>query len=119
MNELRELLLNGWMIYPQSGKFILEKKAVPENMLTIPPQEFNDYEAALSSGYNDFLNSFQIKWNVIVRYNRGLGAEYRNIPTIVAATKDKAKIIAECLIPGLFSPDEEIQEIKVYPKNND
>jgi len=33
--ELRDIILNGFLVYPSNGKFIVKKEAVPESNFTI------------------------------------------------------------------------------------
>jgi hypothetical protein len=111
---LRDLLLNGFSIYTKNGKFILKKDSVPSNSTTIDETEFANYELAVEAA-ESFLKTPQlVEWSVIVRYNRGLGIEYKNFPDVQAASKEQAEIIAKQL---LVNCELQILEIKVILKN--
>lgn len=116
MDNMRDLLTNGFMIYPNQGKFIVKKESVPHNTLVITEQEFSSYELAVEAAVEMLKTPQLIEWEVIVRYNRGLGIEYKNLPTVVAADKNKAKIIAESNAADFFDPTVKIGEVKVIPK---
>lgn len=116
MDNMRDLLTNGFMIYPNNGKFVVKKESVPNNTLVIKEQEFSSYDLAVEAAI-EMLNMPQlVEWNVIVRYNRGLGIEYKNLPTVTATDKDKAKMMAEIKAAEFFDPSVKIGEVKVVPK---
>lgn len=116
MDNMHDLLTNGFMIYPNNGKFIVKKESVPNNTTVIKENEFDSYCLAVEAAIK-MLNTPQlIEWIVIVRYNKGLGIEYKNLPTVTATTKNKAKMIAEIKAAEFFDPSVEIKEVKVIPK---
>jgi len=118
MNDiLRDLLLNGFMIYPYNGKFIVKKEAVPSNLIVIKETEYDSYEFAVEAA-EVMLNAPQMAdWTVIVRYNRGLGIEYKNLPDVRAANKEKAKALAEYTAGELLvGSTVVISEVKVRLK---
>lgn len=116
MDNMRDLLTNGFMIFPSQGKFLVKKESVPGNTLIIKEQEFDSYELAVEAAVEMLKKPQLIEWNVIVRYNRGLGIEYKNLPAVVASDKNKAKILAELNAAEVFDPAVNIGEIKVTPK---
>jgi len=116
MDNMRDLLTNGFMIFPNHGKFIVKKESVPGNTLIIDEQEFDSYELAVEAAVDILKQPKYIEWEVIVRYNRGLGIEYRNLATVVASDKNRAKILAEINATEVFDPAVAISEIKVTPK---
>lgn len=116
-NILRDLLLNGFTIYPNDGKFFVKKEAVPSNLKVIKATEYDSYELAIDAA-DAMLNAPQIlDWTVIVRYNRGLGIEYKNLPNVQATNKEQAQSIAEYMTEQLlFGPSMVISEVKVCLK---
>lgn len=115
MNDiLRDLLLNGFSIYQKNGKFMLKKESVPSNLTIIKETEFENYEFALEAAESFLRNPQQFNWSVIVRYNRGLGIEYKNVSDIQAANKEQAEAVAKQM---LTNSKLEILEIKVFIKN--
>jgi hypothetical protein len=118
MNDvLRDLLLNGYMIYPIDGKFAVKKESVPANQNTISERLYENYEIALKAA-EDMLNApKKLKWAVIVRYNRGLGIEYKNLSDVCATTKEGAKTIATNLAQKTMLNDRiDILEVRVRLK---
>lgn len=118
MNDiLRDLLLNGFMIYPNNGKFIVKKEAVPSNLTILSETEYNSYELAVEAA-NTMLNAPKmVDWVVIARYNRGLGVEYKNLPDIQATNKEQAKTLAEYMAGQLLVGSAMvISEVKVRLK---
>lgn len=116
MNDiLRELLLNGFMIYPKNGKFVVKKEAVPTNLVVCKETEHDSYELAVEFA-SFMLNSPKITdWTVIVRYNRGLGVEYKNLPDVRAEGKEQAKVFAERMAEQILA-GYKISEVKVRLK---
>ena len=45
-DSLQMLLLNGFMIYPSNGKFVVKKESVPESCYSLEIKEFNTYGEA-------------------------------------------------------------------------
>lgn len=116
MDNMRELLTNGFMIFPSKGKFIVKKESVPDNTLVIPEQGFDSYDLAVEAAMEMLKKPQFIEWDIIVRYNRGLGIEYKNLPAVIASDRNKAKILAEIAASEFFDPSVNIGEIKVTPK---
>jgi hypothetical protein len=119
MNDtLRDLLLNGFMIYPGSGKFIVKKESVPSNPLKIEETIFDTYEAAIEAAEKMLNLVPMLHWVGIVRYNRGLGIEYKNLPEIQSSSKEEAQKIAENLAETILGDGTTvISEVKVRLKN--
>lgn len=93
-DSLQMLLLNGFMIYPSNGKFIVRKESVPESCYVLESQEFNTYTEAIDYAILILKQPRKQIWGVLMRYNRGLGIEYKNLSDVFAATKDEALKIA-------------------------
>lgn len=115
-NTLRDLLLNGFMIYQHNNKFCLKKESVPSNTIIIKETIYDNYDLALEAGIQMLSAPQVIKWTAIVRYNRGLGIEYKNISDISAIDEISAKKIAKELSDKIFEPTTEIHEVRVYIK---
>ena len=113
---LKELTLNGFVIYPSDDKFILQKINTPNNPLILEPKKFESYEKAL-----EFTKTFTKKefsnFVAIARYNRGLGIEYKNLPLIEAKNIDEARAKAQILGNQIIG-ESHIIEIRVRPKND-
>lgn len=117
MNDiLRDLLLNGLMIYPNNGKFVLKKEAIPSNTFVFPESEHDTYELALEAAKAILYAPQETEWSVIVRYNRGLGIEYKNLPDVRAATKEEAKTMADALAQTTLGQSVAISEVRVMLK---
>lgn len=113
---LRELLLNGYMIYPKNGKFILRKEAIPTNQIVLPEMEFSVWEEAVDWAKKS-LQSPIFNWIVTIRFNRGLGIEYKNLAEIQTRSKEEAQAQAEKLAERHFSdPKVVISEVRVRLK---
>lgn len=115
---IRDLMINGFVVYPKDDKFILEKISVPSFMKFITPQPFDTFEQALefaSEILQKHLSGVK-QFNVIVRYDRGLGIEFKNLPNIDAKTIEEAQIVAqkhaEETLKGYI-----IHEIRIRPRN--
>lgn len=110
--NLQNLMKNGFIIYPKENKFIVEKIAVEGNSNILKPIEFETYELALE--YAVFRLNPTKEWQPIIRYNRGLGIEYKNLPTIFAENREKALNIAKVKAESL--KECQVLEVKVFPK---
>lgn len=89
-DSLQMLLLNGFMIYPSNGKFIVRKESVPESCYILESKEFNTYTEAIDYAIAILEKPRKQIWGVMLRYNRGLGVEYKNLSDVFAVTKDEA-----------------------------
>lgn len=116
MNDiLRDLLLNGFMIYPANGKFAVKKESVPSNPQLIGETFYENYDLAIEAAGQMLKTPKSINWTAIVRYNRGLGIEYKNLPDICASNPVEAKEMAQKIAETMIEPDA-ICELKVRPK---
>lgn len=100
----KEMAKSGIILYFENDKFILEKRLDPNKK-----KEFESYEEAIKFANNFFENK---KWTAIIRYNRGLGIEYKNINKISAATAEEAREIATKEAEKILC-DSNIIEIKI------
>lgn len=99
---------NGIIIYlNESNKYVVEKKKSALNKKEIKKKLFAKYENALE--YSNQLIEKK-EWKGIVRYNRGLGIEYKNIK-ITAQKKQEAQIEAENLAKNILG--DYIIEVRV------
>lgn len=120
MNDpLRELLLSGFMIYPCNGKFIVKKEKVPSSDYGLAEKEFNTYIHAVDYAIKILQTPRLQFWSVVLRYNRGLGIEYKNFSDVYAASKDEAVILANEQVESILK-EMKIKsfEIKVKLKND-
>lgn len=114
--ELRDLLMNGFIIFPKNGKFILKKEAVPDNEIVINETEFESYELAVECAIELLKKPQVLNWDVVVRFNQGLGIEYRNLSAVVAETHEEAQRLAEANANLTFNKMVDIIEVRVRPK---
>lgn len=112
-----ELMTCGFMIYPSNGRFVVKKQAVPCSDNAIPESEVATYEEAVELAKKLLATPILKTWSVIVRYDRGLGVEYRNLHDVVSATHEEAVSLAERQIGQVFDNKTRIAEIKVRPKS--
>lgn len=114
-NTLKELTLNGFVIYPSDNKFILQKISMPNNAIVLPAKEFESYEQAVEFVKTLIKKEFS-NFSAIARYNRGLGIEFKNLPLIEARNIDEAREKAQVLGSQIVG-ESHIIEIRVRPKN--
>ena len=118
-NPLLDLLLNGFMIYPSNGKFVVKKENVPNSPYKINEKEFDDYASAINHATQLLIAPRLTAWSVVLRYNRGLGIEYKNLSDVFATTKDEAVIMANNQVEVLSKTIKLLSfEIKVRLKND-
>jgi len=112
LNDFEVLASNGFIIYAnEQGDFIVEKKPSKFNALRINAVIFNSFQESI-----DYINNILNKpkeWTAIIRYNKGLGIEYKNISPINANSKEDAKKIAFKQAEKLLG--DYIIEVKVVP----
>lgn len=86
--ELKSLVENGFLVYIEQNKFLVEKRPTNYNKKEIQKLTFDSLDDALG-----FVNKcLQTKeWKAIARYNRGLGIEYKTLQKIEAETLEEAK----------------------------
>lgn len=118
---LRKLVANGFLICPAGEKFLVRKVAVPENPSVLADIECETYDEAVATAQHILQvakPTVQQTFTAIVRYNRGLGIEYRNLPVIHATTLEEAQTAAARMAEKLLGgPKVVIQEIRVRPNN--
>ena len=115
---LRDLILNGFMIFPSNGKFIVKKQAVPDSNFSIAEQECASYAEAVEYAAAVFNKPRISVWQVTVRYNRGLGIEYKNLQDVCAVNHEEAMDIAKTQAELMLKGNKTvISEIKLRPKN--
>lgn len=111
-----ELIKNGFVIYPKDTCFALQKVSTPISPEKLDEKVFPNYQKAV-----DFAKSLLEKelynFTAIVKYNRKLGVEYKNLPLIEAKNIEIAKQQAILLANQLVG-EQYIIEIKVRPKND-
>lgn len=119
-DEIRDLLLSGFMIYPSAGKFIVKKESVPSSQYQIEPHECDSYVEAIELAAQLLRTPREVAWAVTVRYNRGLGIEYKNLSDVIASSKEIALQNAEILAENHFKKQKVmISGVKVQPKIDD
>lgn len=106
--EIKDLVENGFLIYLEQNRFLVEKKPTKLNKKQASKSYFESLEEAI-----EFVKKcIEIKeWKAIVRYNRGLGVEYKTLKLIEAFSLEEAKNIAKLEAENLLS--NSIIEIKV------
>jgi len=114
--SMDELIKNGFIIYPKDASFGMQKVSTPSNSEKLDEKIFPSYQEAM-----DFAKSFMKRelhnFTAIVRYNRKLGVEYKNLPLIEAKDIEIAKQKANLLAQELVG-EQHIIEIRVRPKND-
>lgn len=119
---LRDLIANGFVIRPQGEQWLVEKLPLPDSSWRLEPVTCTNYEEAVclaSQMLQDKKNETPLlEWTATVRYNRGLGVEYRNLQPIQASTAEEAKEKALCEAQKLLSGERvlDIREVRVRPK---
>lgn len=116
-DELRDLLLNGFMIYPSAGKFIVKKESVPASQFQIEAHECSSYADAVNLALELLRRPLESCWIITVRYNRGLGIEYKNLTDVFASSYEDAVQKAEIIAENHFKKQKVvISGVKVRPK---
>jgi hypothetical protein len=115
--ELRDIMLSGFSIYPSNGKFIVKKQSVPHSDFTVDEKECDTYAEAIDFSSSILKKPRTIFWSGIVRFNRGLGVEYKNINDIEAETYESAVNLAEIQFNNMLNNQKIIiSEIRVRLK---
>jgi hypothetical protein len=115
MNILQLLIDAGFSIHYDEGSYV-----VTGNGMDGTYERFRSLQHAVEFAFyelNKLAEAKKHEFTVIVRYNRGLGIEYRNLPNIEATTLEEAKAKAAEICNKTFSAKDVIHEIKVRPKN--
>lgn len=114
---LQDLLANGFSIVPHQGRFLVAKNASELNPLVINPVECRTYGEAIETALDLLKTKTLLCWSVTIRYNRGLGIEYKNISDIFAETKDQALELANDCANKFFNDNKtKICEVRVRIK---
>lgn len=118
MNDtLRDLLNSGFMIYPANGKFVVKKDPMPHSPFSVAEQEFDTYLKAVEEVERILRQPPLIEWTVLVRYNRGLGIEYKHLETVFAETQEIAKEVAQGHANSFEKTlNAKVAEVRVRPK---
>lgn len=115
LNEEYQLLTNGFVIFKEEEKkWVLKKVSVKNSDEYLDPIFFESYESAKSFALT-FIQK-QISWNAIIRYDRGLGVEYKTFENIIADCESKAQETAYELMLEILKDKNLIKEIKVKKK---
>lgn len=113
---MEELIKKGFVIYPKGTEFALQKVSTPFSPEKLEEKTFSSHQDAV-----DFAESFgQNKlrtFSGIVRYNRKLGIEYKNLPIIEANNMEEAHEKALLLAQKIVG-EQYIIEVKVRLKND-
>lgn len=107
---MNELLSNGIFVFPVSNQFCVKKEEIE--------QLFSSYEEALDYANSILKPPVISNYLAIVRYNRGLGIEYKNLPIIQAFSLEEAQRIAANIAEKTLE-GADIREIKVRFKNRE
>lgn len=115
INDEYQMLTNGFVIYKNSEKeWILTKVQTKQSIDVIDRMIFESYDKAKVFSLN-FIN-FKNKWLAIVRYDRGLGIEYKTIDNIHAKNTQEAYEFAYKETLHFLNDKNMIKEIKVKNK---
>ena len=114
---IKNLMLNGLIIYQDGTEFCIKKIDVPKNQMKIVNGErFSNFDSAFEVAcYLLEQQEANKSWTPMVRYNQGLGIEYKNLHEIMAPNKEVALQLATEAAHQHFRnmPAVVIQEIKV------
>jgi type III secretory pathway component EscU len=118
MGDLRmdELTKNGFIIYPKDTSFAVQKVSTPNNPKKIEEKVFSTHQEAVDFA-KSFLKRDLYTFTAIVRYNRKLGVEYKNLPLIEAKDIETARAKANLLAQDIIG-EQYIIEVRVRPKND-
>lgn len=111
-NEEYQLITNGFVVYKDNDKeWILTKIQTKQSVDVIEKIIFDSYDKAKIFALN--LINCKNKWNAIVRYDRGLGIEYKTIDNINANSIQDASDFAYKEMLNFLYDKNMIKEIKV------
>lgn len=97
---------------------MVRKESVPLSDYIISEKEFDFYTDAVAYAVEMLQKPRMNFWNVVLRFNRGLGIEYKNLSDVYTSTKEEAVILAnEQVEPLLKSMKITTFEVKVKLKN--
>lgn len=109
----KELTVAGFIVYPHGSNFVMMKVATPLDNRVLGPNHFDSYEQAAEKAQELYIQR-EFNFSAIVRYNRGLGIEYRNIREFSAFSREEAQKIAQNKAEELLGSDADIREVRVY-----
>ena len=120
--DMKTLFSYGFVIYPKDSNFILEKYpgtiSAPKSEIVLPPIPYDSYEKASEAAMayiNDWSLNVGQEFSVIVRYNRGLGVEYKTLPSVRADTQELAQAKGDEEARKIFPDPIIIHEVRVRP----
>lgn len=111
MYTFKELVSNGFTISFDGENFTVTKDS--------EVSRFANFEDAVADAASklDAINNKTYEFTAVVRYNRGLGVEYKTLPCVEARNIEEAKSIArEMFERSVADPKVDIREVKVRPK---
>jgi len=88
MIGIKELVENGFLIYIEQNRFLVEKIPTNLNKKSINKTYFGSLDESIDFVKKCMKNK---EWKAIVRYNRGLGIEYKTLKLIEAESLEEAK----------------------------
>ena len=94
-DSLQMLLLNGFMIYPSNGKFVVKKESVPESCYSLEIKEFNTYGEAFDYAIEILHKPRKQVWGVMLRYYRDWETQQPLTPLVM-----QVKSFALCIKHG-------------------
>ena len=105
------------MIYPINGRFVLKKEICSSSPYQISEIQFKTYKEAVQEAERIFKTPQMIEWTVLIRYNRGLGVEYKNLETVFAISYQDAECASQIVVEN-FSKDNKakVAEVRIRPK---
>jgi len=86
--DIKTIVDSGFLLYLSNSKYIVEKRPGTLNRREAKDRSFERIEDAISF-INEIINLKE--WKPIIRYNRGLGVEYRTLSVIIAPSLEEAK----------------------------
>jgi len=121
VSELEKLICLGFSFlkdYGPNNKIHVSKHPVFENPTMMDKRICGSFEEAIEVASNFLNKPDKLFWSAIVRFNRGLGIEYKNLPDIQANSHEEATQKAEIEAQKMLKePKLIILEIKVRLKN--
>lgn len=115
LNDEYQLVTNGFVVFKdEDKKWILKKISIKNSSDSIDQMIFESYDKAKNFALG-FINH-KNHYIAIVRYDRGLGIEYKNFDNIIAKSNDEAYENAFKLMLKHVDDKNMIKEIKVKNK---
>lgn len=112
--ELQDIMNYGFIIYKSSPtKWSIKKITTPADGREITvKQDFENFDMA-HLHVVELIKDCTFKFDVIVRYNRGLGPEFKNLDRVEAKTIQEAQKMAEANAEKVLK--KKVIEVKVRP----